>query len=102
TWGAWVGGKLYFGGGEKTRHSRNLMHNPNAVAHLESGQEVVILEGTAEKVDFDALDEAVQEEITADYVKKYGAGEGANFAFTPHKAFAWTTYPTTVTRFKFE
>lgn len=102
TWGAWVQGKLYFGGGDKTRHTRNLTHNPNAVAHLESGHEVVIMEGSAQRIVFADLDHAIQAEITADYVQKYGAGEGANFAFTPRKAFAWTTFPTTPTRFTFE
>ncbi|MBL8166025.1 MAG: pyridoxamine 5'-phosphate oxidase family protein [Anaerolineae bacterium] len=100
SWGAWVGGRFYFGGGPNTRHSRNLEGNPHISIHLESGKEVVIVEGIAQKVE--NLDPAIMAQIEGDYVIKYGAGEGANFVVIPRVAFAWKEYPTTVTRFKWE
>ena len=46
-WGAWVDGALYFDGSPETRRGRNLAQNSSIVVHLESGDEVVILEGEA-------------------------------------------------------
>src|SRR5215210_1638314 len=50
TWGVWLDGAIYFGGGTGTRKARNLKSNPNVVVHTESGDEVVIVEGQAEPV----------------------------------------------------
>ena len=41
----------YFGTARSTRKARNLAHNPAISIHLESGDDVVILEGSAEEVD---------------------------------------------------
>lgn len=100
SWGAWVDNRLYFGGGDMTRHSKNLATNPNLIAHLESGDQVVIVYGRAEKVT--DIPAAIMARIEADYTAKYGAGEGANYALVPGKILAWTTYPTTPTRFWFD
>jgi general stress protein 26 len=100
SWGAWIAGRLYFGGGPNTRHARNLETNPHIVVHLESGDQVVILEGVAEKAT-DAPPDIVAQ-VTATYVAKYNMPEAPNYMVIPRKVFAWTTYPTTVTRFLFE
>ena len=47
-WGLWVDRAFYFGAGR--RKGRNLAENPNVAVHLESGDDVVILEGVAEVV----------------------------------------------------
>src|SRR5437016_13514736 len=49
-WGFWFAGTLYFGTGRGSRKWRNLHSNPRIVVHLESGDDVVILEGTAREV----------------------------------------------------
>ncbi len=49
-WGFFFDDTLYFGTGRSTRKARNLVHNPALSIHLESGDDVVILEGTAEEV----------------------------------------------------
>ncbi len=100
SWGAWVDNGLYFSGGDMTRHAKNLASNPNMIAHLESGDQVVIVYGTAEKATDVSKD--ILSRIEADYTRKYGAGEGANYKLVPHKIIAWTAYPTTPTRFLFE
>src|SRR3954468_22320223 len=46
-WAAWVNGTLYFDGSPETRRGRNLAQNASIGVHLESGDEVVILEGRA-------------------------------------------------------
>ena len=50
-WGFWIDGALYFGTGRLSRKARNLAHNPAVSIHLDSGDDVVILEGTAVEVD---------------------------------------------------
>jgi len=49
-WGFWLEGALYFGTARSTRKARNLAHNPAISVHLESGDDVVILEGIAQEV----------------------------------------------------
>src|SRR5207253_5002058 len=46
-WAVWLDGVLYFEGSPLTRRARNVTANPAIVVHLESGDEVVILEGEA-------------------------------------------------------
>lgn len=48
-WGAFVDGRVVFGTARKSRKARNLGERPDVVVHLESGDEVVILEGIAEE-----------------------------------------------------
>src|SRR3954471_18926905 len=50
-WGFWMDDTLYFGTARQTRKWRNLAGNPNVVVHLESGDDVVIIEGIAREVD---------------------------------------------------
>ena len=45
-WGAWVGDRWYVEGGP-TRWQRNLRENPRMAIHIEIGDEVVIVEGSA-------------------------------------------------------
>ena len=56
-WGVWVDGALWFGTmGQKVR---NLAHRPYAVAHLDSGEDVAIVEGPVERLPFAETPEAV-------------------------------------------
>ena len=48
-WGAWVDGRWYVEGGP-TRWQRNLRANPQLAIHVEFGEEVVIVEGTAREL----------------------------------------------------
>lgn len=108
-WGVWLEGALYFGSGRATQRARNLAAKPQAVVHLESGDEVVILEGKIEEVN----DMALLKRIADDYSKKYSfqpnpekdwVGETAIFRFTAHKALGWleADYPNTATRWHFK
>lgn len=98
-WGVWVDGAAYFGGGPQTRWARNLSANPNVVVHLESGDEVVILEGRVGRVD--EPDEVVARVIDA-YEQKYDFRHPAPFwELRPDVAFAWTDFPRDTTRWRF-
>ena len=105
-WGVWVAGSLYFGTGRGSVKGRNLAHSPELVVHLESGDDVVILEGEVEEVrdrpSFGAIDAA--------YRAKYGMGvaeagdDGAVwYVVRPRKAHAWleNDFPNTATRWRF-
>ncbi len=49
-WGAWTDQQVFFEGGPRTRWARNLATNPRVAMHLESGEDVVIVEGVAEQI----------------------------------------------------
>jgi hypothetical protein len=102
-WGVWVDETFYHGGGPETRKARNLAENPAMVMHLESGDQVVIIEGVAEKFTEENADPALLKRIDDAYEAKYGMRHGTPvWALRPHLAFAWTEYPKTVTRWRFE
>ena len=48
-WGAWVGDRWYVEGGP-VRWQRNLRANPKLAIHVEFGEEVVMVEGTAKEI----------------------------------------------------
>jgi hypothetical protein len=102
-WGVWVGGTFHCGGGEETRWVRNLAHNPAVTVHRESGEEVVVLEGRAEKLTEETADVDRLERINAAYEAKYGVAHGTPvFAVRPERVFAWRDYPADATRWTFE
>lgn len=89
-WGLWVDGALCFGG-HGVRWDRNLAANPNVSVHLESGDQVVILEGAVERVE--DMNSPLAKRAAEASKKKYGmgGGEGAFWALRPRRAFGWTT-----------
>nr|WP_240145703.1 hypothetical protein [Halococcus salsus] len=68
-----VDGTFYCGGGERTRWVRNLATNPAAVVHGESGDEVVIVEGTANRIDDGTGNPGLVDRLNAAYREKYGS-----------------------------
>jgi hypothetical protein len=64
-WGIWLEDTFYFSTGSLA--AQNLAANPAITLHLESGSEVVIIEGMAEPV----TDEALVERIVHQYNAKY-------------------------------
>jgi len=107
-WGAWVDGRWYVEGGP-TRWQRNLRENPQLAIHIEApGGEVVIVEGPA--VEIVAPQPDLAERILAGYAKykpSYAAdtanwSNGGLWELRPVKAFAWTTFPKDMTRYRFD
>ena len=104
-WATWHGDKLYFDGHPHTRWARNLAHNPAVTIHLESGDEVVILEGTAE--DIPSMERPLAEEISTANQEKYSMGADVEelmrrgiFALRPQVVLAWSEFPKTMTRWR--
>lgn len=98
-WGVWINGAVCFGTDRTSRKARNLAKNPAVVVHLESGDDVVILEGTAREIT--AIDGA--------YLKKYrmkltdAPGKPFIVAVKPRLAFGWQerNFPRSATRWQF-
>ena len=107
-WGAWVDGHWYVEGGP-TRWQRNLRENPRLAIQIEIGDEVVIVEGDA--TELVAPRSPLSEAILAGYAKYKAAAdyeasathwaEGGLWQLTPVKAFAWSSFPADMTRFRF-
>lgn len=66
-WGVWLEDRLYFGTSRASRKALNLFANPAVSAHTESGDEVVILEGSVSEV----TDRQLLDRITLESAKKY-------------------------------
>ena len=66
-WGMWFEGAFTFGTAAASRKARNLAGTPQIAVHLESGDEAVILEGSAEKV----TDAAFLDRFADAYKTKY-------------------------------
>ncbi|WP_049969980.1 pyridoxamine 5'-phosphate oxidase family protein [Haladaptatus cibarius] len=100
-WGVWVDDTFHCGGGEKTRWVRNLVVNPEIVVHRESGTEVVIIEGVAERIE--EPNSELAERLDSAYEGKYGIQHGTPFfAVRPETVLAWNDYPEDATRWRFD
>jgi len=101
-WGVLVDGVLYFGGGPQTVWQRNLARDPRLVVHLESGDEVVILEGRAERHTEENTDAAVLTRIDDVYEAKYEMRHGTPvWELVPQVGFGWSRFPDDTTRWTF-
>jgi nitroimidazol reductase NimA-like FMN-containing flavoprotein (pyridoxamine 5'-phosphate oxidase superfamily) len=109
-WAVWLDGVLYFEGSPETRRARNVAANPALTVHLESGNEVVIVEGEAHAASPPPRD--VAERLAAVFGTKYGAShdyrpqpdqwdQGGLWAMRPRVVFAWSTFPKDMTRWRF-
>src|SRR5271157_5301089 len=102
--GLWFEDAFYFGTRDTTRKARNLAQNPHCIVINEQLHELIIVEGTAESVSFDALPQT----LSALSMKKYGwpmepRTGGVVFMVTPQTVFALPEkqFATAPTRWKF-
>lgn len=108
--GVWVEGALCFGGGPETRWVRNLHENPAISVHLPSGDDVVILDGTAEYVTDQQhpLAAASTAASKAKYPQYYLGDEPPPsrpfWCVRPRVVYAWTLegFPNRATRWTFD
>jgi hypothetical protein len=88
-WGVWLDDIFYFSTGSLA--AQNLATRPAITVHLESGSEVVIIEGVAEPVS----DIALVEQVVSLYNQKYNWNvdphnlPGPFYAVRPQVAFGW-------------
>ncbi len=108
-WGLWREDALWFATDRGSRKGRNVAGNPRLSAHLESGDEVVIVEGRVTE----ATDEVALESFAAAYEAKYGfrpevtaqaLKSSVVYVLRPAMALAWreSDYPQSATRFAFQ
>ena len=105
-WGLWLDGAFYFSTDPGSQKGRNLARRPDVVMHLESGDDVVILEGRAQPV----TDAAALGRYADAYEAKYDVRPEADpqatnvYAVRPQTAFAWREqdFPRSATRWRFE
>lgn len=109
-WGVWLDGRFFYDGAPTTRHVRNLTHNPACTLTLESGTEVVIVEGVstatrADPTDLGARLAVAFEKYHPDYTPGAeswtGDAGGGLRVITPRRALAWFDFPKDCTRFTF-
>ena len=100
-WGVWVDEAFHFFTDPQSLKGRNITRNPRAVVHLDSGDEVVILEGVLDSVPSTS-------EVVDTYEAKYGIPLGDNpdglFRLRHAKVLAWleSDFPATATRWLLE
>jgi general stress protein 26 len=104
-WGLWLDDAVWFSTEASSRKGRNIAAKPDIVVHLESGDEVVVLEGIPEEV---TGREALERFVDA-YEAKYGFRMnldepiGLVYRVPPRAAYAWreVDFPTSATRWRF-
>lgn len=115
-WAVWHDGALYFDGSDQARRMKNIAANPEVAVHLESGDEVVILEGRAEVVPAPPPRE-LAEQVAVLYAEKYRDHEyapavdqwdgGGLYVMHPRIGLGWVLQPgnefgRTYTRWRFD
>jgi Pyridoxamine 5'-phosphate oxidase len=108
-WGVWVEDAFYFGTDPQSRKARNLASNPALVVHLESGDDVVILEGKAEEIrvtDKRLLEQLDKGSFEKDKIHVMGpqGQAGGLYRMKPRVAFAWREqdFNSSATRWTFD
>jgi hypothetical protein len=106
-WGVWVDGALYFGTGPGTRTGRNLAANLKVAVHLDSSDDVVVVEGIAEWLPqlgaslFARIDDTLGEKYGW-RPSEEGMGDQGMYVLRPRVAFAWSRFPEDATRWQFK
>lgn len=106
-WGLWLDDKLYFGGGATTKRNRNLAENPAVNVHLESGSDVITMQGKA--VPLAKPDKELTVRLADLSAEKYGYRPKpedyeapGTFVFAPKVVLAWKEFPKDATRWRFQ
>lgn len=109
-WAVWVADALYFDGSPETRRGRNLARNSAITVHLESGDQVVVLEGDA--LEAGRPDPDLARRLVVAFEQKYAATDnyhptvdqwdrGGLWVLRPKVAFGWRDFPNSLTRWRF-
>lgn len=107
-WAVWVNHCIYFDGSPETRHARNIAANPFVSVHLESGEKVVIVEGTAKEI---RPEQTLAVAVAKAYSTKYASmgyapkpdswDDGGLVEITPQTVIAWNNFTEDPTKFVF-
>jgi hypothetical protein len=105
-WGVWLDGAVWFSTSPESLKGRNMARDPRIAIHLESGDDVVFLEGEVER----PQDRDVLQRFVDAYDQKYGyridltRREQSIYRLRPRVAQTWreTDFPRSATRWTFE
>ncbi|MGZ6999951.1 MAG: pyridoxamine 5'-phosphate oxidase family protein [Acidimicrobiia bacterium] len=106
-WGLWIDGALWWSTDPASVKARNLARRPDVVIHLESGDEVCVLEGSTRRIDAAELPASFVDDYDAKYGHRLDLDVASpNFGFyvlAPTVALTWreVDYPTSATRWTF-
>jgi len=103
--GLWFEDAYYFGTDTASRKAKNLEENPHCVLINENFHELVIVEGTAEVIDWESVPEGVAEASNTKYGWPMKPRKGGSlYRLKPSVVFAFPLdqIATAVTRWKFE
>lgn len=105
-WGIWLEQSVLFSTDPSSRKGRNLAARPDIVVHLESGDDVVIVEGHAEEVADVGLLRRFADAYDAKYHFRPDLGNPAHgvYRVRPARAFSWLEkdFPGTATRWEWD
>jgi general stress protein 26 len=106
-WGFFVDDVLYFGTAKVSRKAKNLRQNPAVSIHLDSGDDVVIVEGEA--IEVSQSDKPVIAKLDTASREKYKMPlmvmpESVLYAVRPRVVLSWTEkdFPNNATRWEFK
>jgi general stress protein 26 len=107
-WGVWLDEALYFSTDRASRKARNLSLKPQVVVNLESGDDVVILEGLVEEL----RDAGLYQQVAKDYNAKYQGnfmdeatpGDALVYVVRHQNAYGWQErdFVRSATQWKFD
>jgi len=101
-WGVWHEGAVIFSTDPSSRKAQNLAANPAVTIHLESGDEVVILEGLIDKT---KLNSRIDDAYNAKYKMRLSdfPGPVSIYSLRPKKVMAWREkdFVTSATKWQF-
>jgi general stress protein 26 len=105
-WGFFLDDVLYFGTMKSSRKAKNLGKNPSVSIHLDSGDDVVIVEGEAQEISqsdkevFSKLDAASRAKYKMPLVEEPGS---VLYGVRPRVVLSWTEkdFPNNATRWEF-
>ena len=104
-WAVWLDDAIWFSTSAVSQKGRNLAANPRVVVHLESGSEVVVVEGEAARERCGATLDAFVETYEAKYAWRIDTADYdyAVHVVRPLVVHAWTEagFPRNATRFAF-
>lgn len=102
-WGVWLADRLLISTDPTSLKARNFTARPDVVVHLESGDDVVVLEGRAEQMDRDLVTRFC-ETYDAKYAYRPEPDDDATglYQFVPERVLAWreADFTTSATRFR--
>ena len=108
-WGVWLADRLLFSTSPESRKARNIAANEKVVLHLESGADLVVVEGiargTTEPADIKAYIDSYNPKYDWDFTPEQLTG--GVYSFRPARGWAWLDdhdegFRSAGTRFDFE